>query len=289
MSSIHHNGVSIDYQLSVPENQPGDAVARLPITLLFVHGSYIDQTYWNEQVRYFNPAYKVVTLDLPGQGNSGRNRQNWNLESYAEDVIALIKELDLQQVILIGHSMGGGVVVEAAVTYPAPIIGLIVIDFFKNAATPMPENYQKQIESIKQGLETAFADTNEQYARQALLTPETPAWLTDRIVEAYRGAYPPMGRPITNQLFSHFKREQEVLPKLLVAMHLINVDYQPTNEEPLQQYVKAGYDLIHLPGTSHYPMIESPELLNCAIEQALEKILNSQIKQDISQLKNSHS
>lgn len=262
MSHFQHNNVNIDYRVA-GQGQP---------TLLFVHGSYIDQTYWDEQVQYFSPKYSVVTVDLPGQGQSGRNRTDWTLEGYGDDIVALMKELDLKQVILIGHSIGGNVVATAAVKYPEPIIGVIAVDFFKNAATPLPDEFQQQIQSIEQGLDTNFADTNEQYARQALLTEQTPTWLTDRIVAAYRHAYPDMGRPITKQVFRQYSREQELLPQLPVKLYLLNVDYQPTNETPLRQYVKAGYELVHLAGTSHYPMLENPEQLNQALERVVETI-----------------
>lgn len=271
MSQFQHHDVPIDYRVSGHDPTTDSPTTESPVALLFVHGSYIDQTYWAEQVRYFSPDYPVVTLDLPGQGQSGRNRADWTIEGYGDDVVALIKALDLKRVILIGHSLGGDVIVEAAVAYPQPVVGLIAIDFFKNAALPLPDEYQSQISSIEQGLDTNFADTNEQYARQALLTPQTPAWLTDQIVSVYREAYAPMGRPITKQLFRHYPREQELLPQLPVKLHLINVDYQPTNEEPLRQYVRAGYEVIHLPGTSHYPMLESPALLN----EALERVIGS--------------
>ncbi|GAB3221264.1 alpha/beta fold hydrolase [Spirosoma arcticum] len=267
MSQFQHHAVAIDYHVS--GSIPVDPEA---VTLLFVHGSYIDQTYWAEQVSYFSPSYQVVTLDLPGQGQSGRNRTDWSIEGYGDDVVALIKQLSLTRVVLIGHSMGGAVALEATVAYPQPIRSLIVIDFFKNAATAPPDEHQKQIRLIEQGLETDFADTNEQYARQSLVTPNTPIWLTDRIVAAYRQAYSPMGQATTKQLFGYYEREQELLPQLPVKLHLINVDYQPTNEEPLRKYVKAGYDVIHLPGTSHYPMLESPSLLNEAIEQMISEI-----------------
>ena len=44
-------------------------------TLLFVHGSYIDQTYWHEQVAFFSKDFTVVTMDLPGLGQSGRKER----------------------------------------------------------------------------------------------------------------------------------------------------------------------------------------------------------------------
>lgn len=263
MSQFQHHDVAIDYHVS----GHGDT------TLLFVHGSFIDQTYWAEQVRYFSPRYQVVTLDLPGQGQSGRNRTDWSIEGYGEDVIALINKLALTRVILIGHSIGSAVVLEAAIAHPKPIIGLIAIESFQNAATPMPDDFRQQIDGILAGLETDFADTNEQFVRQGLVTPQTPLWLTDKIVAAYRQAYPPMGRATTKQVFEYYGREQVLLPQLQVKLHLINVNYQPTNKAPLRRYVTAGYELIQLPGTSHYPMLESPSLLNDAIGRMITEII----------------
>jgi sigma-B regulation protein RsbQ len=62
MKEIKRDNAVIDYQVK----GNGDT------TLLFVHGSYIDQTYWKGQVDYFNSEYKVVTIDLPGHGKSGK-------------------------------------------------------------------------------------------------------------------------------------------------------------------------------------------------------------------------
>ena len=98
MKVIQRDGAVIDYHIS----GKGDT------TLLFVHGSYIDQTYWKDQVAYFSPQYTVVTIDLPGHGKSGKERDHWSIKGFAEDVIHLIKELDLKNIILIGHSLGRG-------------------------------------------------------------------------------------------------------------------------------------------------------------------------------------
>ena len=74
-------------------------------TLLFVHGAFTNQTYWDNQVAFFSPDFKVVTLDLPGHGESGRDRTEWSVEGFGQDVVTVIRELELQNVILIGHSM----------------------------------------------------------------------------------------------------------------------------------------------------------------------------------------
>ena len=237
-------------------------------TLLFVHGSYIDQSYWEKQVNYFSPNYKVVTFDLPGHGKSGTERNHWTTQGFAEDVITVIKELDLKNVILIGHSFGGDINLIAATSHAENIIGFISIDYFKNAATSLPD-YEQQAISIKQKLNTDFANTNEQYARMALLTKETPIEIANQVIKDYRNAYQPMAIETTPEIFKLFETEKKLLPQLKLKLYLINVDYQPTNEEPLKQYAGKGYEVLHMKGTCHYPMLENPKELNKLLKQVI--------------------
>jgi sigma-B regulation protein RsbQ len=244
-------------------------------TLLFVHGSYIDQIYWAAQVDYFSKNYKVVTFDLPGHGKSGRERIHWSVNGFAEDVSFVIKELNLKNVILIGHSLGGDINLIAAIAHPENIIGFIGIDNFKNAATPLPMEYQQQAVSIEQKLKTDFANTNEQYARMALLTKETPIEIANRVVKDYRNAYQPMAIETTPEIFKQFETEKKLLPQLKFKLYLVNVDYMPTNEEPLKQYAGSGYEVLHLKGTCHYPMVENPGELNRLLQKTVSEILKN--------------
>ena len=263
MKVIKRDNAVINYQI----------VGNGNTTLVFVHGSYITQEYWKDQIAYFNPSYTVVTLDLPGQGKSGTERQEWSVKGYAEDIVTLVKELDLKNVILIGHSLAGDINLVAATSHPNLFLGFIGIENFKNAATPLSEEAQKQTDKIQENLKSNFADTNEQYARMALLTKETPPEISDKIVEAYRNAYQPMGIPITTEIFKMYQTEEKLLPQLKCKLHLINVDYMPTNEVALKKYAGCDYDLQHMVGTCHYPMLENPDELNKLLQQAIDKIL----------------
>jgi sigma-B regulation protein RsbQ len=262
MKIIKRDNAVINYQVS----------GTGEITLLFVHGSYNDQTYWKSEVGFFHRDYTVVTLDLPGHGQSGDERKDWSIEGFAEDVIAVIKELDLQNVILVGHSMGASVNLMAATSYQKPIIGFIAIDYFKNAGTPLPAEFQQQVEEIKRKLKTDFRNTNEQYARMALLTEQTAPAISKKIVEAYRNANQSMGIATTPEIFDMYKVEQKLLPQLPFKLYLINVDYKPTNEAALQQYAGNGYEVFHMNGTSHFPMLENPETLNKLLHEAIQEI-----------------
>jgi sigma-B regulation protein RsbQ len=262
MKEIKRDNAVINYQMT----GTGDT------TLLFVHGSYIDQTYWENQVAYFSPNYTVVTLDLPGHGKSGTERKHWTVQGFAEDVSLVIKELALKNVILIGHSLGGDINLITATSQPENIIGFIGIDNFKNAATPLSIDYQKQAVDIEQKLKTDFANTNEQYAQTALLTKKTATDISKRVINDYRKAYQPMAIETTPEIFTLFEVEKKLLPQLKLKLHLINVDYMPTNEVPLKQYAGNGYEVLHLKGTCHFPMLENPNDLNKLLEQTIRKI-----------------
>lgn len=263
MQTIKRDNATIDYQLT------GDG----DITLVFVHGSYIDRLYWSDQIEHFSKHFQIVAIDLPGHGKSGRERSVWSIKGFADDVIEVITQLNLQRVILIGHSIGAAVNLIAAVSDPEQIIGFIAVDFFKNASLPLPAKYQDQVHTILENLKTAFEETNAQYVRTALLNDETPSLVTQRVIRDYRNAYKPMGLATMPEVFEIDKVEKEYLPKLPVKLHLLNVDYIPTNEEPLPGLLQHGYDIEHLDGTSHFPMIENPDAFNVALEKAINKIV----------------
>jgi len=96
-SVISSDGVPIHYQVQ------GSGTP----TLFFVHCWSGDQTYWKAQVSHFSPHYRVVTLDLAGHGKSDLNRKDWTISAFAQDVVAVVDDLNLDEIVLIGHSMGG--------------------------------------------------------------------------------------------------------------------------------------------------------------------------------------
>ncbi|HSL83506.1 MAG TPA: alpha/beta fold hydrolase, partial [Thermoanaerobaculia bacterium] len=109
------DGVPIVYEVSGPAEAAGPA-------LVFVHCWACDRTYWREQVDVFAADHRVVTLDLAGHGESGAGREAWTVTGLAGDVRAVVEALAreerLERVILIGHSMGGPVSLEAARLMP---------------------------------------------------------------------------------------------------------------------------------------------------------------------------
>src|SRR6476620_3348757 len=119
---VSADGVLIHYELQ------GAGVPALVV----VHGWCCARGYWREQIDHFSSQYTVVAIDLGGHGDSGLDRDAWTMAAFGRDVVAVVEKLGLRQVVLIGHSMGGTVVVEAAQHIPERVTAIIGVDTFKN-------------------------------------------------------------------------------------------------------------------------------------------------------------
>ena len=82
--------------------------------LVFIHGWNCDRSYWSAQLPVFASTHQVVAIDLAGHGDSGANRVEWSMANFGTDVAAVADALQLEDIILVGHSMGGPVALEAA-------------------------------------------------------------------------------------------------------------------------------------------------------------------------------
>ena len=78
--------------------------------LLFIHGWGVDKRIWVQQLKYFSQFYRVLSIDLPGHGKSGWKKVL--LEDMARDLKGITEELNLNQLTLIGSSLGGPVALK---------------------------------------------------------------------------------------------------------------------------------------------------------------------------------
>ncbi len=96
--------------------------------LMLVHGFTCAHDDWGRQVEHFSPTHTVVTCDLRVHGQSSGNAQDCTIETYGLDVAAVMNALDLAPAVLVGHSMGCRVVLEAARQAPARVAGVVLMD-----------------------------------------------------------------------------------------------------------------------------------------------------------------
>ncbi|HEV3077781.1 MAG TPA: alpha/beta fold hydrolase, partial [Thermoanaerobaculia bacterium] len=154
--------------------------------LVFIHGWGGDRGQWAEQVARFSGDREVITLDLAGHGESGRERRAWTIASLGEDVRAVVLALDLRRVILVGHSLGGPVALAAAERLQGRVVAVVGIDTFHDV--------ERRIDpAMVQGLvgrwEKDFGGTAKQMVDAMLPAGCDPA-LRERLQEQFAAAPP---------------------------------------------------------------------------------------------------
>lgn len=102
-------------------------------TVVLVHCWMCDHTFWDAQVPLLAERYRVITLDLPGHGAAGATREHWSVGGLGADVAGLIEGLDLHDVVLVGHSMGGPVALRAAGLARGRVRGIVALDTLHDA------------------------------------------------------------------------------------------------------------------------------------------------------------
>ncbi len=254
---ITDQGVNIAYT----DNGKGDT------TLLFVHGWCINKSYWANQVNYFDKKYRVVTIDLPGFGQSGKNRKIWNTEVYGRDVDSVMSQLNLKNVILIGHSMAGDIVLEAAVNAPEKVIGLVGVDNFKdvNDAVPTKKDTAEYEQAINQ-LKHNFKQTASQYFNQSLFYKTTADSIKKRILADVAKADTTIATACM-QMSDFSETKKLIASKKKLCM--INSDVTLTNSAWLRAN-KIPYQVKFIHAVGHFPMVEKPEEFNKALEEIIK-------------------
>ncbi len=96
--------------------------------IIFVHGNVASQNWWNQIVNDFAEMYRVYTVDLRGHGQSETPNSGYTIIQYANDLKAFIEKLNLNNVILVGHSMGGAIVMQTAVLTKQNINKVIMVN-----------------------------------------------------------------------------------------------------------------------------------------------------------------
>ena len=238
-------------------------------TLLFVHCWACDRTYWREQLDVFADGYRVVSLDLAGHGDSGKQRAEWTLQGLAGDVEALVHELGLERVILVGHSMGGPVSLLAAARLPEKVIGVVGVDNLHNAEFTFPPEMAEQIVG---GFEADFGGSMGQMVPAMFPQGADPA-LIEWIVEKASAAEQ---TPVISLMrdFTHFSYK-EAFSALRVPVRCINaLPWQPGGMETAvainQKY--ADYDAVMMQGVGHYLHLERPDEFNSHLRDVLAAI-----------------
>jgi pimeloyl-ACP methyl ester carboxylesterase len=235
-------------------------------SLVFVHGLACDGTDWRAQVDAFTPRTTVVVCELPGHGSSPGVPAECTIEAYGAGVVRALAELELPPAILVGHSMGCRVILEANRIRPDAVSGLVLVDGSRIGA------------GDPQAAERAMADelAGDGYPRfmrqffESMFFPSSDPALARAIVDRALRLPAAVGRPLITNLAGwdagQVENALDVVSVPLLAIQSTTMDATRARVSLAPGQSSGWIDLVrtHVPqaavallsGSDHYPQID---------------------------------
>ena len=243
--------------------------------LVFVHGFLCSHEDWRNQLGFFSRTNESVACDLRGHGRTPGRPQEVSIEHFAGDVVALANNLELPPFILVGHSMGCRVVLEANRIAPERVAGIVLIDGSR-AGSGDPDAAEA---AARAQIETrGYKAWAEDLFRQ-MFFESTPASerLVQRAVRQSAGIgaalWPRMARWDAATLEAALAAMRA--PVLVIQSTARNAQgqrapLQPGQSSPWLDLLREKLNQVKievLPGLGHFAQLEAPERVNRLIAE----------------------
>ncbi len=244
-------------------------------TLVFVHGWSCDSRYWREQIPCFSRNNRVVLIDIAGHGHSGLDRSRYTMKAFGEDVQSVVDVIGGGSVILIGHSMGGSVIAEAARLMPDRVLGLIGIDTLENVEYPLTrEELDQMLSAFKQDFKAGTRHFVEN-----MILPGTEPLLREWIISDMSAAPPVVALSAIEEMMTQYITGEAagIFEEIPIPVVTVNGSLWPVNVEANRKHM-FSFDTIVLDGADHFLMLNQAEKFNKALENAIDMVVKKQLK-----------
>lgn len=239
------------------------------VPVVFVHGMVGYIGFWNAALAACADRRRAVAIDLRGHGSSEAPEDgDYSVEACASDVLAVLDALSIEQVVLVGHSYGTFVVIEAAARRASAVRRVVLVDPPGDFTHLSPEVRAEQLEPFLASVESdGWRGAVETTFDQALAggTPATVATIRGRLAAMPQAAMVGMYR----SMFGY--RPKAALERYLAtpgaAVYSI---LAPPNAWPFSLHVLVpAIDTTVIPDVSHWIMLDAPERFVAALEHAI--------------------
>ena len=206
---------------------------------------------------------RVVAIDLPGQGRSGKNRADWSVDAYVEDLRAVLDGLGITKAAIVGHSMSGTIAVAAAAKMPDRITKVVPIDSVQDAT------YVDDPVEAKAFFDKFRADFPGSVARlvKSNLPKSVDPAVEKRVLDMMLNNDPKIAIPILENNASYPLKDAFV--KVRVPIVDINGDLWPTSIEK-NRTLSPRFEARIMKNTGHWPMFERPQEFTAILAEVLD-------------------
>jgi len=232
-------------------------------TVILVHGWTCDESSWSEQVPALAPRYRVVTIDLPGHGQSGSpQHQKLSMDLFARAVESVRAELGADRVTLVGHSMGTPVIVQYARLFPPRVAALVFVDGVVTLGARAGRTPDTSSMKGPQALKNREANTRSMFS--AATTPELQA----RIIKMMQQAPESTAVQAMEAMYDPAIWKDDVLTMPVLAIY---ADHSRLADRTYMKQHFPRLEYTEIPGTGHFLMLEKPAEFNRVLLTFLDR------------------
>ena len=236
--------------------------------VVLVHGWSGDGNYWKEQIDTLKAKYTTVVVDLAGHGASGANRADWTMGNFGEDVAAVVRQIQNPKVILVGHSMGAPVALEAARRIGDRVIGIVAVDSLKTVGQPvMPEG---QIEKALKPFRDDFIGHTREFVTNELFTSDADPKFVQKV--AYDMSLSPPVLAVASMSSLLHLDYAPLLPEIRVPVVAINSSIGGPADEARIKKSLPTFKAITIDKTDHFLMMDAADRFNPVLLQEVDAI-----------------
>jgi sigma-B regulation protein RsbQ len=259
MSCLAKNNVKVSGR---PEGQP----------ILFAHGFGCDQNMWRFVAPAFEEEHRVVLFDHVGAGGSDlaayQPARYATLRGYADDVLAICRELDLRNLIFVGHSVSAMIGLLAALEEPERFAKLVLIGpsprYIDDVDDVDGGDYlggfsREDIDGLLESLDSNYLGWSSAMAPVIMGNPDRPA-LGEELTNSFCRTDPEIARHFARVTFLSDNRAD--LPHLTVPSLILQCAEDVIAPQAVGEYVHRqipNSELVLLRATGHCPNLSAPE------------------------------
>ena len=245
----------------------GDA----PKTLFFIHGWTGSRESWKFQLDAFD-NYRVIAIDLPGNGKSSKNENiEYTMDLFTDSINEILKVEEVDHAVFVGHSMGFAVAEVMALKYPDICRGIVSIDGVHFELPDDPAEKDAWIQYNRAFAKSMDHEKGRDEFINALFLPDTPQILKEEVLQISREVPLTIGQSMIEGVEAgqkYWRKRIMTIPCLAIYSPVFKLTPKDKADFKTMYPLMEYHEIENL---SHFFMLEMPFKVNQIILDYLSK------------------
>jgi 3-oxoadipate enol-lactonase len=250
---LQRHGCPIHYWIGGDSSRP---------LVVLLHGATMDHRMFNDQVTVLLPNYRVLVWDAPGHGDSQPSGVDISLALYADDVLAIVASLGVNQFVVIGQSMGGYIAQYLYKQAPQRLLAMVII-----GAIPIAKPYSTlEVLTLKVSAPLLnlwpYENFSQAIAKQIAITEPVQRYALDAIRRVPRDEFRRIWKAVTLVISSEGMPDLKFNLPLLLVHGVQDTTGTIKRDMPLwaKETPRAEFHII--PEAGHNANQDNPDVMN---------------------------